>query len=328
MRVRVAVILAALLALAPAEAGAQPSAVIVRVTDGATLVASGSGSILHEAGYVLTCFHVVGHTVGPEVGTLRVPGPVAVLTRSAAGVLTRHEAVVVRGDVRRDLALLRVLRDGPPSSFTPVPLGRAPAVGARVHLTGFPSGEDAPRSLPLRVEAILRDGHGRASWLRLEGAALPGQSGGQVLDAEGRLVGIPVMNEPGAASPAYARAVEQVPPEWLRDMARGELGALRVDGAPELIAGSELAELALGHASPDPDAVEMLMYRVDASASDLVLRTTPALPLVVIDGTPSVTRSALGELTLPRGGVVCVSVLVRGSARRAVRFRLRVERAF
>jgi S1-C subfamily serine protease len=112
---------------------------------------------------------------------------------TALGGATSARSVVVRFDPALDVAVLRVA--GLP--VPPAPTGPDPDPAQSVALVGYPEG-GAQRVLPARVrgtvEATGEDLYGRAGVHRpvvvLAAGVEPGDSGGPVLGADGRILGL------------------------------------------------------------------------------------------------------------------------------------------
>jgi S1-C subfamily serine protease len=157
----------------PAIRAARPS--VVRVTGYACgLGVEGSGWIVGP-GLVVTNAHVVAGVDRPSVDR-----------RDGHG----HQARVVSFDAHNDVAILRV----PGLTGSPLPFAD-PERGEPAALLGFP--ENGPyRATPVRMgrSAKLgsRDAYGRLELGRtvvaLRGAVEPGNSGGPVVDADGRVI--------------------------------------------------------------------------------------------------------------------------------------------
>lgn len=135
----------------------------------------GSGVIWHPDGLVVTNAHVVreGRRVRLRYGDGR---------EGAARLLAR--------DDRHDVALLHADRGGHPD----VPLGNPAALraGALVLALGHPHG--VPNALTMGVvHAVARDRRGAPRHIAADLRLAPGNSGGPMVDATGRLVGINAM---------------------------------------------------------------------------------------------------------------------------------------
>jgi len=166
-------------------AAAAPSVVGVELPRG-----QGSGLALAPDGYVLTNAHVA-RTRGPV--RLRLPG----------GELVDAERI--GADPRTDLAVLRA-RHG---DLPPLPLDehRQLAVGEIVVAIGNPLGFERSVSLGL-VSALHRNLPTRDGiidgLIQTDAAVNPGNSGGPLLDAEGRVVGVTTAMLPWAHGMAFA----------------------------------------------------------------------------------------------------------------------------
>lgn len=152
---------------------------------------TGSGIIVDTAGTVLTCAHVVG-----EAKVVRIiladdrefSGRVKVLDRAS------------------DLALI----SAPPSGFPPIDLTIPPSLaqGERVHLAsragGVTSKFDAGQ---LAAAGTYHLGHSQLEFFRrFMGKIEPGDSGGALVDAEGRFIGLVSVGHPqGSLGYAIAR---------------------------------------------------------------------------------------------------------------------------
>jgi S1-C subfamily serine protease len=150
----------------------------------------GSGVVLAADGYVLTNSHVAG-----TKGSLAV--------RLAGGADTRGE--VVGADEQTDLAVVRADAHGLPA----LELAESgPGVGDLVVAIGNPFGFERSVSLGV-VSALYRDlptGRGGllAGLLQTDAAVNPGNSGGPLLDTEGRVAGITTAMLPFAHGLGFA----------------------------------------------------------------------------------------------------------------------------
>lgn len=227
------------------------SSVVKIITPGGR-VAPGSGVVVHPRGYVLTSFGVVGETTtGSSTlpGTLHDSGNRYILLSSdspATRARPRWIAEVVRGHVRLDLALLRIVSDvgGRALSgarFRALASGdpRLPRQRSSLQVLGFRAGQGRPNAVPGALQARRRDALGQLASIRLAAPFDRGLEGGGALDAAGRLVAIASSGAEGRLTP-----VSVVPAEWRTMMARGERQELQVQGLRTLEAGQELHEVA------------------------------------------------------------------------------------
>jgi serine protease Do len=238
---------------------------------------TGSGAMIDPRGYVLTNFHVVGHTT-PEDGTpgrlLDAGNRVSIATvedgRDAA--VPRYSGRVVRGDARLDLALVRIVSDerGVPvrgAAFRTVPIGETAGLrpGSRVWTLGFPLSTRTITVTQGAIAGFQMNLSGQIAWLRTDAEINPGNSGGLLVDSRGRLIGVPTAKygEDEAGRPIdpvrLARPIDRVPQEWLDSLRRGHIEDLIVTGAPSLVPGESLRDVANGD-NADLEAVELHYY--------------------------------------------------------------------
>ena len=156
---------------------------------------SGAGIVWGGAGLVVTNAHVAPRGVALEVG--------ADDTWRGAGVLAYHQ--------RHDPALLAASHARGPLLEIRDPDSLRP--GELVFAYGHPLGVHDALAMGV-LHGVVRDAtSGAARWIVADVRLAPGNSGGPLVDAEGRLVGINsmVVNGLGAAVPATVvqRFVEQ-----------------------------------------------------------------------------------------------------------------------
>src|SRR5262245_20603566 len=198
---------------------------------------SGSGIVVDASGLLLTCAHVLG-----SQGRARVflPGG-----REAG-------AVVAIVDPATDLALLKVEGEG--GSVNPLDLRPAPKLrqGGVVFLASRPGGDEIRYSEEtLAAEGAFHAGHSDLEFLRqFLGDVEPGDSGGALVDEEGRLVGVLSAGVPQGRV-GYAIARELV----LLTLARMRAGAPVVwpwlgAGVESSPAGTGVRVWTVAHGSP------------------------------------------------------------------------------
>lgn len=255
---------------------------------------TGSGAMIDPRGYVLTNFHVVGHTT-PEDGTpgrlLDAGNRVSIATvedgRDAA--VPRYWGRVVRGDARLDLALVRIVsdEDGAPvrgRAFRTVPIGETDGLrpGSPVWTLGFPLSTRTITVTQGAIAGFQMNLSGQIAWLRTDAEINPGNSGGLLVDSRGRLIGVPTAKygEDEAGRPIdpvrLARPIDRVPQEWLDSLRRGHIEDVIITGAPSLVPGESLRDVANGD-NADLEAVELRYYPLPPGPRPARILTNPRL---------------------------------------------------
>lgn len=182
-----------------------PAAVVERAIRSTVNVESfGCGEVHEGSGYaaapntIVTNAHVVAGA--DRVRVLRPDG-------------RRLDATVVVFDDDRDLAVL----DVPGLGQTPLPLADTQP-GAPGVVLGHPGGQDqvrpAPASVQREVTAVGRDIYGRDQVRRqvlyLAAELRPGDSGGALIDSDGRVIGVAFAIAPDRSATAYALSDDEV----------------------------------------------------------------------------------------------------------------------
>jgi S1-C subfamily serine protease len=145
-----------------------PATVIVESASGL-----GSGVLISDDGLVLTAAHVVE------------PGELTIQLQSGQ----RHKAVAVRVHKQRDVALVRFV-DRPAEPTACLPLwSERPAIGTELYAIGSPRGKELAFSVTRGIVSSLREVDG-IEFLQTDASLNPGNSGGPMVDAQGRVLAI------------------------------------------------------------------------------------------------------------------------------------------
>ncbi|HSB20720.1 MAG TPA: trypsin-like peptidase domain-containing protein [Anaeromyxobacteraceae bacterium] len=236
--------------LARRVAEAAPSVVGVELRRG-----QGSGLVLAPDGYVLTNAHVAA---GRGELALRLPGG-----QTAPGER-------VGADPRTDLAVIRAARGG--LRALPLDESRRLEVGEIVLAIGNPLGFE--RSVSLGVVSALhrnlptRDGV-IDGLIQTDAAVNPGNSGGPLLDAEGRVVGVTTAMLPWAHGMAFAVPARTA--GWVAAVLMRE-GRVRRPFLGIQVRGEELPD-ELARAAGQPRALRVLGVEGGAPADAAGVRT-------------------------------------------------------
>jgi hypothetical protein len=160
----------------------------VQLPDGNT--AEGTGFLTDEPGLVLTNAHVLG-MLAPES---RRPERVDVTLNSGEPDSRTVPGRVLGVDRGTDLGLLRIdAKDLPP----PLPLGSAKDLveTQEVFVFGFPFGQQLGKNITVSrssVSSLRKSARGRIQQVQVNGGMHPGNSGGPVVDGDGKVIGVAV----------------------------------------------------------------------------------------------------------------------------------------
>ncbi len=307
-------------------------------------MSTGSGSVIDPRGYVLTNFHVVGHTQPGDgaPGSLFNPSNEVRLGMASSARDTAEERYVgrvVRADTLLDLALIRIVSevDGTPlrpnRRFASIPLANTSTLrpGSRLFAFGFPLGVRTINVTSGEMSGFHMNSRDEVAWIRTDAEFNPGNSGGMLLDRRGRLVAVPtaVLSGRGTLEPIeLARPVERIPEEWRRAMRHGTIDDVVIDGVPQLALDSELTDEAVGDGNAF-DRPEMHYYRLPADRP-LDVQVSPGLPVGLLTDDGHVVREARGDLSVrasdPQGLLLGVLIPPRsesGGGTLAIRIRAR-----
>lgn len=306
----------------------------------------GSGSIIDEDGYILTNFHVVGYARHGDRGG---PGTfydaehiqIATVTSARDTATTRYIGRVVRGDVRLDLALIRIVAnaDGTPIAsgtvFPTVPLATTAALqpGASLWAFGFPLGVRTINVTGGHMTGFQMSSAGgtdpEVSWIRTDAEFNPGNSGGMLVDRQGRLIAVPtaVVSSGDTLEPIeLARPSERMPSEWRTSMERGAIDDVVVTGIPELTTGTALTDHAVGD-SGGMEGSEVFYYHVPADRP-ATITVTPAIPMGLIGPSGDIGREGRGTIQVfahDPSSLTLAVLVARSDDGTPVDFQLRVD---
>ncbi|HNX13254.1 MAG TPA: trypsin-like peptidase domain-containing protein [Oscillospiraceae bacterium] len=138
--------------------------------------AEGTGMIISNDGYILTCYHVVADS-----------NSVTVTTNDG----NTYEATLVAYDANTDIAILKIKATG----LTPVEFGSSDkaGVGQFVLAVGNPGGEQLSSSLTFGVLSGKKRESSLAGYntlLQFDAAVNPGNSGGPLVNLSGQVIGL------------------------------------------------------------------------------------------------------------------------------------------
>jgi S1-C subfamily serine protease len=152
------------------------SAVVRIVTD----LGSGSGSIISDDGKILTADHVV--TGAKNINVYLKNG-------------TKYSATVVGRDMTQDIALLKINAAG--LSYLELSDLSTTKLGQQVVVLGYPLNTTDITITTGVVSAIREDDSRNITWIQSDSAMDPGNSGGPMLNAQGKIIGVVAMKAVG-----------------------------------------------------------------------------------------------------------------------------------
>ena len=151
----------------------------------------GSGVIWRSTGLIITNAHVA-----------RAPSATVTLANGRA-----FEAIVTARDLRRDLAALRMQASDLPAAA--IADSSAVRVGELAFAVGNPLGIVGALTVGIIHALGPPDGGDGRGWIRADIRLAPGNSGGPLADAQGRIIGINSMVAGGLAFAVPSNAVER-----------------------------------------------------------------------------------------------------------------------
>jgi len=234
LRARGVVCVCCLAAAAAGLAGSLPGQVVDRVASACVLIQAVQGNTAHGgSGFfvgrdeVLTNYHVVRAAAEGEADLVVVIG-----TDPKTRKLSN--ARFVAGDEELDLALLRT--DQASSNILRFGSDKALRLTQPAWVAGFPFGTQAGLEVTMTtgtLSALRRDENGALHQIQLDAAVNPGNSGGPVVDASGRVIGISQATLKPAVGSGMAIAIPcSVAENFLKvaQRARPRVAKLRVAG--------------------------------------------------------------------------------------------------
>lgn len=236
---------------------------------------AGSGAVIDRQGHIVTNNHVVRDSKAISVTLYNGES---------------YEATVVGADPLNDLAVIKI--DAPAEELFPLTLGdsRSLRVGMRVFAIGNPFGLE--RTLTTGIISSLdrtlkiREGWSIRSIIQTDAAINPGSSGGPLLDAHGRLIGINTAiatttgQSAGVGFAIPVSLVRRVIPQLLTHgrVIRPDIGIVKVyqtdkglliaamrSGSPAEVAGLRGPTITRGRRGP------FTVEKIDRTAADLIV---------------------------------------------------------
>lgn len=152
-----------------------------------TLRGAGSGVIIDKAGYIVTNYHVIESSTAIEV-------------QIAVGDKQTYKADLVAGDARTDLAVLKIADSEGPFPYVELADSDAVEIGERAIAIGNPLGDLEGTVTQGIVSGLGREVYTKSSLsgsmtrleniLQTDASINEGNSGGALLNSEGKLIGI------------------------------------------------------------------------------------------------------------------------------------------
>jgi S1-C subfamily serine protease len=148
---------------------------------------SGSGTVIHPDGYILTNDHVIQDRRG--VVLLRDHPPLPFRT---IGQLREKDLALIKVDVRRPLVALRLGRSNDLAAGEPILIGGNPGGRGIVFSAGIVSSPNVMLDAPSALAMSSFPDDSRDRFIQFDAASNPGNSGGPAINAEGEQVGVVV----------------------------------------------------------------------------------------------------------------------------------------
>jgi len=151
---------------------------------------SGSGFFALQPGVVVTNAHVLG-MLGKQAGA---PRSIDVVLYGGAAKETKLKAAVLGVDRDNDLAVVRVEGAGLPAPLD-LELNRPLVETQKVYVFGFPFGVQLGKNITISdssVSSLRNNGTDSVQQIQVNGGIHPGNSGGPLVNTEGKVIGVAV----------------------------------------------------------------------------------------------------------------------------------------
>ncbi|MBI2805716.1 MAG: trypsin-like peptidase domain-containing protein [Planctomycetes bacterium] len=202
--------------------------VYLRVTLPSGQVSEGSGFFALERGIVVTNAHVLGMLSASS----RPPETVEVVVNSGEANELKTVGQVLGVDRASDLGVLRVNLAAMPAPLE-LEMNAKLFETQKVFIFGFPFGAELGKNItvsPSNVSSLRNDGTGALERIQVNGGMHPGNSGGPVVNAAGKLVGVSVAGIKGTQI-NFAIPAEKVRLVMEGRLADSKLGEAYTQGA-------------------------------------------------------------------------------------------------
>ncbi len=207
----------------------------LKLSSGSKIVGSGTGFVIRadrEAVLLATNRHVAD--ASPDDGG---KANITAVFRSGQGAALEQSlpaeivAIDYSREINHDLAILRVRGLARPIAPINPSYPTAPSLQMKYSAYGFPyadllnlnKGNPSITVTGGTVSSLLRNEHGQLVSLKLDGGLHPGNSGGPLVDEQGRLIGVAVAKVAGVDNIGLA-----IPASDLREVLAGRVGMLRL----------------------------------------------------------------------------------------------------
>ncbi|NJO12963.1 MAG: trypsin-like peptidase domain-containing protein [Gammaproteobacteria bacterium] len=262
------------------------------------------------------------------IGTAFAIGPNEYVSAAhvfAAAVGSQYGDPVLRDEQRRIYEIDRILKFSmhedfivfslrDPPAVKPLALNRKPELNGVVYAIGNALGDGIVIRDGLYTSDTPEDINGRWKWLRFSAAASPGSSGGPLLDASGKVMGVVL-----AASPKenlnYAVSIDQVitAPASLRIDTRAPY---RLSIMPDTITNAFKEELASPMSWPEFETAQLLWLNQPRPTG--ASRFSPPTPTRYSPGAAARCSCSTPSTTMPFRASSCATTRSAGTRRRWV----------
>lgn len=144
------------------------ASVTIKTKDG-----HGSGFLISDDGYIITNYHVISDSAKLEV-----------ILHDGTKIPTR----IIRYNKEADMALLKIEK----KNFVPfmIPEAETAVIGREIYVIGTPSAQDLSQTLTKGIISSVRKQSNGSKVIQADASISPGNSGGPLIDKDGKLLGV------------------------------------------------------------------------------------------------------------------------------------------